>query len=78
MDIDKDKLAKTFGVVVREFREKKGYSQEALCLDAEVARSFLSELERGVKLPTLATLFVIAETLGVKASAIIAETESRL
>ena len=78
MDIDKEKIAKVFGEILREFREKKRISQENLALEAEMARSFLSEIERGVKQPTISTLIVVSKTLGLRPNRLIAELEKRI
>ncbi len=75
MNIDKKIILESFGCVLRDFRAKKGFSQEKLALEAEIARSYLSELERGIKQPTISTLFVIAKTLGVRPSLIISKME---
>ena len=77
MDIDKDKVGKVFGKTLKEIRSQKGISQENLALEAQIARSFLSEMERGIKRPTLATLMVLSKTLGINASKIVAIFEAK-
>jgi len=52
-----------FGMAVRLRRTELRLSQEALAMDAEVARSFLSAVERGVKQPTLTTVWKLARAL---------------
>jgi len=74
----KDKSAKILGEVIVYFRKKSGISQEQLSLDSGLARSFVSEIERGIKFPTVHTLMVIGASLGVRPSAIMSELESRL
>lgn len=49
-------LRANIGVVLRARREKLVISQEELAERAEVDRSYISILERGLKSPTLETL----------------------
>ena len=49
----------------REFRESKGLSQEALALEADVDRTYVSQIERSVANPSLRVLFQIATVLDV-------------
>lgn len=46
-------------------REAKGLSQEALALEADVDRTYVSQLERGIANPSLRVLHQIATILGV-------------
>ena len=50
---------------IRAARKSRGLSQEALALAAEVDRSYVSQLERGVANPSLAILARVSEVLGV-------------
>ncbi len=50
---------------VREQRQAHGLSQEQLALDAGMKRSYLSELERGLRNPTVRALGRLATALGV-------------
>lgn len=67
-----------FGKVLRDCRDGKGLSQEQLAAAAELDRSFISLLERGIQSPNLVVLFKIAEILKVPASELIARTESAM
>lgn len=53
-----------FARVLRESRERAGLSQERLALASGYDRAGLGRMERGQHLPSLPTLFVLAETLG--------------
>lgn len=46
-------------------RKSAGLSQEALALSADVDRTYVSQLERGVANPSLQVLFRLAQVLGV-------------
>lgn len=51
---------------VREHRKRLGLSQEELGFRAELKRSYVSELERGRRNPTVRALGKLAEALGVE------------
>ena len=56
------------GKVIQEYREKKRLSQEVVSGLADIGRTHLSAIERGVRKPTLETFFKIADALDIKAS----------
>lgn len=66
---------KTFGKVLQSIRLKKGFSQEKLALECELDRTFISMLERGLRQPSLTTLVKISNTLQIKPSKLLVETE---
>ncbi len=68
-------LAIAFGKVIREMRLDAGLTQEQLGLEAGLRRTFVSLLELGQQLPSLTTLFKIAQALGVQPSEIVRRTE---
>jgi transcriptional regulator with XRE-family HTH domain len=49
-------IAKRFGKRVWEIRKKRNLSQEKLAEKADLDRSFMSGVERGVENPTLYTI----------------------
>ena len=71
------RLAKTFGGILRVLREAKGLSQEQLAFECELDRTFISMLERGVRQPTLSTIFTLAGALDLKPSEMIARLERK-
>ena len=60
------RIRHAFGKVLREYRNKRGMTQEALGFDSGYHSTWISQLERGLKQPSLATVFIIAHQLGVK------------
>lgn len=66
------------GNVIADFRKRKGVSQEVLSGLADIGRTHLSAIERGLRKPTLETLYRIAVALDVKMSDIVAEIEKRI
>lgn len=53
------------GAAIRQLREKRGLTQEALATEAGTTLSTLSVIERGLANPTWATVHDIAAALGV-------------
>lgn len=64
-------LDKSFGIALKKRRHQVGMSQEALGFRSGVHRTFISEIERGVKSPTVQTMISLAEALDVKLSDLI-------
>lgn len=54
-----------FGVVLKRYRLARGFTQEQLAWETKIERAFISELERGVKGPSLLTILRIARALDV-------------
>jgi transcriptional regulator with XRE-family HTH domain len=52
------------GKAIRELREKRGMTQEAVAHDAGITTATLGVIERGLSNPTWATLKGIASALG--------------
>ncbi|MEQ8637159.1 MAG: helix-turn-helix transcriptional regulator [Marinoscillum sp.] len=63
------------GDTLRHFREEAGMTQEALAFEAGVDRTYISQLERNKKSPTVDVLFRLCEAMGIKASELIARVE---
>ena len=59
-------LRQVFATNLRRLRNAKGLSQDDLAYEAEVSRSYLSQLEKGVFHASLKIVGRLAETLGVE------------
>ena len=59
------------GANLRRLRTAKGWSQEQFAFEAEIHRTYISDLERGVRNPTISVVEKLARCLGVKAGALI-------
>lgn len=59
-------VVRLFGENVRRLRVAKGISQEALAWEAGMKRSYLSDLERGTRNPTVRALGRLAAALGTQ------------
>lgn len=68
-------LETRFGLLLRELREKKGLTQANLGTDANLDRTYISLLERGLRQPSLNTIFDLAKALNVSPSSIIRQLE---
>lgn len=66
------------GRVIQKNREKRGLSQEVVSGLADIGRTHLSAIERGVRKPTLETLFKIAEAMQMAPSALVKEIENEI
>lgn len=51
---------------LRRLRQEKGWSQEAFAFEADVHRTYVSDLERGARNPTISVVEKLAKALGVK------------
>jgi transcriptional regulator with XRE-family HTH domain len=71
-------FAITFGSVLRRLRKAAGMSQEALALEAELQRNYVSLMELGRYQPTLATIFKLADALKMPPSLLVAQVEVAL
>jgi len=70
-----DALCGAFGAAVRAQREKLGISQEELGFRADLDRTYVSGIERGVRNPTLKIIGRLAKALGTQASRLLATAE---
>lgn len=57
-----------FGQAVRAVRQKRGLSQEDLGFEADLHRTFVSDIERGARNPTVRTVWRLSRALGVRPS----------
>jgi len=70
--------AKAFGSVLQGLRAAQGLSQEELAFRSDTNRTYVSDLERGIKEPCLAMLFRIAEALETSPSLMLQPVEFAL
>ncbi|MCL2656095.1 MAG: helix-turn-helix domain-containing protein [Betaproteobacteria bacterium] len=68
-------IGQIFGEVLRRYRSDRNISQEELAYRADIDRTFVSRLERGVRQPTITTLIGLGQALGVSAADLVQETE---
>ena len=62
------RVAKSFGKSVRAFRLNKGMTQQDLADKCGLDISYIGQIERGQRNPTLGVIHGLASVLGVKVS----------
>lgn len=67
-----------FGIVIRANRTALGISQEALAEKSGLDRTYISMLERGLRQPTVSTLWAVANVFGVRPSKIVRLMEEQI
>jgi transcriptional regulator with XRE-family HTH domain len=67
-------IEQAFGVVLRRERNRVKLSQEELAHLSNLDRTFISLLERGLRQPSLNSIFSIANTLNVSADILVKMT----
>ena len=67
MDKEFSALQKQLAKNIKALRKASNLSQEALALQADVDRTYVSQLERGIANPSLLALQKLAKVLKVKA-----------
>lgn len=70
-----DSIEISFGRVLKRLRQIQGLSQEELGFRSGYHRTYISLLERGLKSPSLNTIFKMAKTLEINPSDLISKVE---
>jgi len=63
------------GQAVRRHREGIGLSQEQFAFEAELDRTYISGIERGVRNPTVGTLVRLTKVLGITPGSLLKSAE---
>lgn len=69
------RLRKPFGEALRDLREDRGFAQEELALRAGIHRTYVSQLERGLKTPSLAAIEALSDVLECLPSELVERAE---
>jgi transcriptional regulator with XRE-family HTH domain len=64
------------GAELRRARTAAGLTQEQLSFRAGLSRPYISQLERDAKSPTLDTLFLLCDALGISAADMVGRVEA--
>jgi transcriptional regulator with XRE-family HTH domain len=68
-------VIKCFGASVQKLRSGLGISQEQLAERAHLHRTYIADIERGARNPTLLTIKKLAKGLGVSAADLLSEAK---
>ena len=71
-------VVEIFGKVLRELREEQKISQEELADYSNLDRTYISLLERGLRQPTITTIFKLAKALKTSPSKMIEKVELKI
>ena len=71
-------IDKAFANVLRDLRLKKGLSQETFAFEVGIHRTYVSQLERGLKSPSLKTIRKIGLVLDVSLSELMTLVENEM
>ena len=66
------------GEEISRLRKNRGFSQEELGFQAGVHRTYVSQIERGLKSPTLTVILKLTHALGSSAGQLVSQVENRL
>jgi transcriptional regulator with XRE-family HTH domain len=67
-----------FGIALRDLRKKRGLSQETLAFESGYHPTYIGQLERGRKSPSLRTIVSLASVLDVLPSQLLQDVETHL
>ncbi len=68
-------LQKIFGEVIKRLRIERKLSQEALALNADIDRTYISDIEKGERNVSMNIVFKLANALQISFSELIKEIE---
>ncbi len=71
-------INQAFGTVLRKLRKNSGMSQEALALECNLDRTYISLLERGLRQPSIKTLFKLVVILKISPANFVTDVEKQL
>lgn len=74
----RENIQRTFGTVLRKYRLQQHLSQEKLAELADLDRTYISQIERGLKSPSLKALLALSQALHIQAHVLVAEVEQAL
>ena len=71
-------LSEAVGNTIRNLRKQKGISQEKLADSIDSHQVYISEIERGLKIPSLLVLYKIARFFGLSLTELVGIIEQNL
>jgi len=67
-----------FGILIKDLRKNKSFSQEKLAEKTGLDRTFISLIETGKRVPTLTSICKLAKGLDMKASELVKLYEEKV
>ncbi len=67
MKVNPKKIKKQFGKHLRKLRKEKGWTQEELAEKADMHFTYIGQIERGVRNPSLINLYKLVKALRISA-----------
>lgn len=71
-------LNNSFANVLKKMRQEKGLTQTEMALQSNFHRTYISQMERGLKSPTLNTLYTLANVFGISLTQLINAVEQEM
>jgi len=69
-------LQQIFGEIIKQLRIKRNLSQETLAFNADIDRTYISDIEKGERNISMQVAFKLANALQISFSELIKEIES--
>lgn len=67
-----------FSIILKKIRHEKQVSQEQLALESGLDRTYISLLERGLRQPTLKTIFLISKAFDTDPSDLVRMVKDKI
>ena len=74
--MDRPRAALLFGKILKEHRHNAGLSQEAVAEGASLHRTFVGMIEGGSRLPTILTVWKLANSLEISLPELMAQVDT--
>jgi transcriptional regulator with XRE-family HTH domain len=71
------RVLKPLGATLSEIRRSREMTQEALGLQTGIHRNYIGGIERGERSPTVATIAILADALGVSLGDLFTRAEAQ-
>jgi transcriptional regulator with XRE-family HTH domain len=71
-------IGDALGAAIRQQRLRAEMTQEALAHDAGISTTYLGQIERGLRSPSIAVVAAIADALNLRTSQLLQRAERRL
>jgi transcriptional regulator with XRE-family HTH domain len=78
LDTGSIEVLDAFGMVLRELRQRKGWSQEALAFESQTDRTYVSLLELGKNSASVTMVFKLCAALGISPADFMQMVQNRI